>query len=60
MYNKTFNKGKKYRRRKKAKSVNGKQNQRISKLENLLLPSLEYKSRDITTSNAAISTSPTR
>lgn len=57
MYNKTFNRGKKNRRSKKAKSTDGRQNQRIAKLENLLLPSLEFKSRDVTTSNAAISTS---
>ena len=56
MFNKTFNKGKKFRRKRKPRTVNGKQNSRIKKLEQMILPSVEYKSRDITTSNAAIST----
>lgn len=54
MATKTFNKGQKKRRTKRAKGVNNRQNQRIAKLENLLLPTIEYKSRDIVTSGAIV------
>jgi hypothetical protein len=50
-----YNKGKKRSKAKKAKTVNGKQNQRIKKLENLILPAIERKSRDITAFGASIS-----
>lgn len=55
MYNKTFNPGNKRRKRRKAKTTDGKQNQRIQKLENILLPSIEYKSKDINSFNVAVS-----
>jgi hypothetical protein len=50
-----FNKGKKRVKRRKAKTTDGKQNQRIKKLENLILPAIERKSRDITAFGASIS-----
>lgn len=44
-------------RKKKAKTVNGKQNQRLAKLESLVLPSVERKSRDIIAVAAGITSS---
>ncbi len=55
MFNKTFNKGQKARRSRKPKTKNGQQDQRIKKLEQLVYPAVEYKSRDINTLQAAIS-----
>lgn len=55
MYNKTYNKGKSKWRPKKPKSTDGKQNQRIKKLENILYPAIEYKSKDINSTNVALS-----
>ena len=52
-----FNKGKKRVKRRKAKTTDGRQNQRLKKLENLILPSIELKSRDIIASLAPISSS---
>ena len=52
-----FKRAQKKRKPKKAKSTDGKQNQRISKLERLVLPSIERKSRDIRAISAAISSS---
>lgn len=43
----TFNPGGKRRRMKKAKTVDGRQNQRIKKLEDTVYPSIEKKSIDI-------------
>jgi hypothetical protein len=57
-YSKTFHKGQKKRRKKKAKSTDGRQNQRIKKLEDLVYPSLEWKSIDIRCTDAGISTTP--
>lgn len=54
MYNKTYNGGKKRSKKRKAKTTDGRQNQRIAKLENILLPSIEYKSKDINSSNVAV------
>ena len=42
----TFKSGQKFRKKKKAKSTDGRQNQRIKKLEKLILPAIEYKSKD--------------
>lgn len=50
----TYTKPQKRKKQKKAKSVNGRQNQRIAKLEKLVYPSIERKSRDIITSAAPI------
>jgi hypothetical protein len=50
-----YNKGKKRVKKRKAKTTDGKQNQRIKKLENLILPAIERKSRDITAFGASIS-----
>lgn len=54
MYNATFNKGQRRRKKRKPKTTDGKQNKRIAHLENILLPALEWKSRDINSFNAAI------
>jgi len=53
-YNKTYNGGarKKFRKRKRTK--NGQQDERIKKLENLIYPSIEWKSSDITCTSASI------
>ena len=57
-YSKTFNKGSKpTKRRRKPKNKNQAQDRRIAKLEQIIYPSVEYKSKDITCTNAAISTS---
>lgn len=53
----TFKAPSKRRRVKKAKTVNGRQNQRIAKLEKLIYPSIERKSRDITAFAQAVSSS---
>ena len=52
-----FKGGAKKRRVKKAKTTDGRQNQRIKKLESLILPSIERKSRDINAFGASISSS---
>lgn len=52
-----FNAGQKLKPEKKAKTVNGRQNQRIAKLEKMLYPSVERKSRDVLAINAGVSTS---
>lgn len=52
-----YNPGQKSKPQKKAKSVNGRQNQRIAKLEKLIYPSIEKKSRDVTAFGVAISSS---
>lgn len=51
----TFKGGQKKKKQKKAKTVNGRQNQRIAKLERMVLPAIERKSRDVLASNVAIS-----
>lgn len=51
----TYKGGQKPLRKKKAKSTDGRQNQRLAKLEQLVLPSIEYKSRDILTVPASVS-----
>ena len=56
-YSKTYNKGQKKRRSRKAKTTDGRQNQRLKKLESIVYPALEYKARDITATDASISTS---
>ena len=53
----TFKPGQKKRKTRKANTVNGRQNQRLKKLERLVLPAVERKSRDILASTAPISTS---
>lgn len=50
-----FKKASKRKPAKKAKTTDGRQNQRIKKLEQLVLPAIERKSRDITAFGAAIS-----
>lgn len=45
----TYKGGQRFKRKKKAKTVDGRQNQRLSKLEKLILPSVEIKSRDVGT-----------
>ena len=52
-----FKPGQKKRRQRKAKNVNARQNQRIKKLENLIMPAVERKSRDITALAAGVSSS---
>lgn len=42
----TFNGGQKVRKPRKAKSKNGQQDQRLAKLEKLVMPAIEYKSKD--------------
>lgn len=42
----TFKGGQKKRKQRKAKTKDGRQDQRLKKLENILLPSIEYKSVD--------------
>lgn len=49
--------GAKQRRKKQARSTDGKQNQRLKKLESLILPAIERKSRDINAFGAGISSS---
>ena len=57
-YSKTFNKGSKpTKKRRKPKNKNQAQDRRIKKLEQIIYPSIEYKARDISCSNAAVSTS---
>ena len=51
----TFNAGGKKSRMKKAKTVDGRQNQRIKKLEQTVYPSIEKKSIDIKAFGAAVS-----
>lgn len=51
----TFKAGKQPSRAKKAKTVNGRQNQRIKRLEEVVLPAIERKSRDITAFGQSIS-----
>lgn len=53
-YSKTFNRGKKPVRKRRAKTKNGQQDARIKNLENLILPSIEYKSRDILCTDASV------
>ena len=53
----TFKGGAKKRRSRRPKTTDGKQNKRIKKLESLVLPSIERKSRDITAFAAPISSS---
>lgn len=53
---KTFNKGKSKSRSRRPKTTDGRQNKRINNLERLILPSIEYKSRDITGLAASITT----
>lgn len=53
----TFKGGQKRRKQRKAKTTDGRQNQRLKKLEQLILPAVERKSRDVLASGAAISTS---
>jgi len=53
---KTYVKGKKKRRARRAKTTDGRQNQRIKKLEQTLYPSIEKKVKDLLTVEAAIST----
>jgi hypothetical protein len=53
----TFKGGQKKRKQRKAKNVNQRQNQRLKKLENLIMPAVERKSRDILASAAGISSS---
>ena len=53
----TYKKPQKRRKQKKAKSTNGRQNQRISMLEKLVYPAIERKSRDVFASSAPISSS---
>ena len=50
-----YNKGKKRAKARKAKTVNGKQNQRIKKLEKTVYGGVERKARDITAFGASIS-----
>lgn len=52
-----FKAASKKRAQKKSKTVDGRQNQRIKKLEQLVLPAIERKSRDINAFGALISTS---
>ena len=52
----TFKGRQRKRRQRKAKTTDGKQNQRIAKLEQLILPSIEYKSRDVLAPPSSIST----
>ena len=51
----TFKGGQKPKKQKKAKSTDGRQNQRLAKLEKLILPAIEYKSRDVLASAVSIS-----
>ena len=51
----TFNGGAQRRKPRKAKTTDGRQNQRIKKLEQTVYPSIEKKSRDITAFGASIS-----
>jgi hypothetical protein len=53
----TFKGGKKKSKLRKAKTVDGRQNQRIKKLEQTVYPALEKKSRDIVAVSAPISSS---
>lgn len=53
----TFMGGKKKRRQRKAKTTDGRQNQRIKKLEQTVYPAIERKSRDITAFAQSISSS---
>lgn len=53
----TYKGGQKKRRKRKAKTTDGKQNQRLAKLEQLILPSIEYKSRDVLAVAAGITSS---
>lgn len=57
VYNKTFVKKKKTKKR-RPKGKNNQQDARIKKLESLVYPSIEYKSRDILCTNAPVSTTP--
>ena len=53
----TFKGAARKRRSKRPKTINGKQNKRIRKLEQLILPSIERKSRDVTAFATPISSS---
>lgn len=55
---KTYVKSARKRKARKAKTTDGRQNQRIKKLENTLYPSIEKKVKDLLTIEAAISTTP--
>lgn len=50
----TYKKGQKRRPKKNAKTTDGRQNQRLAKLEQIVLPAVERKSRDILASGAVI------
>jgi len=53
----TFKGGQKKRRRRKAKTTDGRQNQRLKKLEEIVMPAIERKSRDVLATAAPISSS---
>jgi hypothetical protein len=53
----TYKPGAKRRRQRKARTTDGRQNQRIKQLESIVLPAIEKKSRDITAVGQAISSS---
>ena len=57
VYSKTYVKAKKHFK-KRARTTDGKQNQRIKKLEDLIYPSIEWKSKDIIVTDANITVTP--